>query len=296
MATQQLLATDRLLSPLMALGASGRSRAAYTPYGYRPTQDTAPSLGFTGQLPERALGWYLLGNGHRAYNPVLMRFHSADRLSPFGAGGINAYAYCKGDPINYHDPRGRYPTWRQLSTTTPIPDLPEIPSVTYRDGGALLAGTFGGRFDKAIHTAYKLNELRKLINKAKSSGVNAEALPDISVPRELMKIGAAGGVNALTLATSSIGAFQRGESDVFATVNAVLGVVGYWANFMLSKKDDFYAVQSYKLSQALEQHAQANGANGFAVEMSPVDAVRRSDSDISNTSYFDAVSQSGSGM
>jgi hypothetical protein len=54
MATQQLLTTDRLLSPLMTMGASGRSRAAYTPYSYRPAQDTAPSLGFTGQLPERA--------------------------------------------------------------------------------------------------------------------------------------------------------------------------------------------------------------------------------------------------
>jgi RHS repeat-associated protein len=116
MATQQLLATDRLLSPLMAVGA-GHYRSAYTPYGYRPAQDTAPSLGFTGQLCEREVGWYLLCNGHRPYNPVIMRFHSADRLSPFAEGGINAYAYCKGDPVNRHDPSGNFDIFKILTAS-----------------------------------------------------------------------------------------------------------------------------------------------------------------------------------
>lgn len=68
-------------------------------------------LGFTGQPRDPLTGCYHLGNGHRTYNPVLMRFHSADRLSPFGKGGINAYAYCQNDPVNYHDPSGRFPSW-----------------------------------------------------------------------------------------------------------------------------------------------------------------------------------------
>lgn len=63
-------------------------------------------LGFNGELCESLTGHYLLGNGYRAFNPVLMRFNSPDSLSPFGEGGINAYAYCKGDPVNSFDSDG----------------------------------------------------------------------------------------------------------------------------------------------------------------------------------------------
>lgn len=36
-----------------------------------------------------------------------MRFNSPDSLSPFGRGGLNPYAYCLGDPVNFSDPTGR---------------------------------------------------------------------------------------------------------------------------------------------------------------------------------------------
>jgi hypothetical protein len=35
-----------------------------------------------------------------------MRFNSPDSLSPFGEGGMNAYAYCSGDPVNREDRTG----------------------------------------------------------------------------------------------------------------------------------------------------------------------------------------------
>ncbi|MNP37728.1 hypothetical protein D3C76_1311900 [compost metagenome] len=35
-----------------------------------------------------------------------MRFDSPDTFSPFGKGGVNAYAYCQNDPINQVDPSG----------------------------------------------------------------------------------------------------------------------------------------------------------------------------------------------
>lgn len=61
---------------------------------------------------------YGLGNGHRFYAPSLMRFLSADPLSPFGKGGTNTYAYCSNDPVNYLDPTGG---WKLFSRKRPAP-------------------------------------------------------------------------------------------------------------------------------------------------------------------------------
>ena len=103
-----LLATDLQQSILAELDHAGPNRRAYSAYGVPISQQLPGSrLGFNGQLRERPTGWYHLGNGHRVYNPVLMRFHSPDRLSPFGKGGINAYAYCGGSPIGRVDPSGQ---------------------------------------------------------------------------------------------------------------------------------------------------------------------------------------------
>ena len=103
MPTTDLVISDRQHS---ALASAGLPLRAYTPYGSLSSGDVTPLTGYCGQPRER-LGTYLLGNGHRAYNTALMRFHSSDRLSPFGAGGINAYAYCSGDPVNRTDPSAR---------------------------------------------------------------------------------------------------------------------------------------------------------------------------------------------
>jgi len=82
---------------------------AYAPYGYRPAEEGLYSLpGFNGERPDPLSGHYLLGNGHRTFNPVLMRFTSPDNLSPFGEGGLNPYAYCSGDPVNFTDQTGKF--------------------------------------------------------------------------------------------------------------------------------------------------------------------------------------------
>lgn len=80
--------------------------AVYSAYGERHSDSTLLSLrAFNGEVRE-ASGWYLLGRGYRAYNPVLMRFHSPDSFSPFGSGGVNPYMYCLGNPIALRDPTG----------------------------------------------------------------------------------------------------------------------------------------------------------------------------------------------
>ncbi|MCQ9425378.1 RHS repeat-associated core domain-containing protein [Pseudomonas sp. LJDD11] len=102
-----LLATDRQRSVLQALKRAGHQRLVYTAYGYHtPDSGLASLLGFNGERRDPLTGHYLLGNGYRAFNPLLMRFNSPDSLSPFGKGGFNAYAYCQGDPVNYRDPHG----------------------------------------------------------------------------------------------------------------------------------------------------------------------------------------------
>ncbi|WP_254230290.1 RHS repeat-associated core domain-containing protein [Vibrio coralliilyticus] len=65
-------------------------------------------LRYCGERKDPVAGLYHLGNGYRAYSPSIMRFHSADSMSPFGRGGINKYAYCLGDPINKRDPSGHF--------------------------------------------------------------------------------------------------------------------------------------------------------------------------------------------
>ncbi|PBJ05065.1 hypothetical protein BSF43_39910 [Pseudomonas ogarae] len=103
-----LLATDQQRSVLLVLDAQPHA-IAYLPYGHRPFGNGPMSvLGFNGERSDSVTGHYLLGNGHRAFNPVLMRFNSPDSLSPFGKGGLNPYAYCRGDPVNLRDPTGQF--------------------------------------------------------------------------------------------------------------------------------------------------------------------------------------------
>ncbi|MGN8346975.1 RHS repeat-associated core domain-containing protein [Pseudomonas sp. SMV71] len=123
-----LLATDPQRSPLVALTDADLQRMAYTAYGHRSGESGLSCLlGFNGERSDSVTGHYLLGQGNRAFNPVLMRFNSPDELSPFGEGGINAYAYCGGDPVNRYDPSGNSPLgiirpWR----APPPPNTPTL--------------------------------------------------------------------------------------------------------------------------------------------------------------------------
>lgn len=94
------------------------SRADYSVYGYSRSGALAGPLGFNGHWLDPVLDAYLLGNGHRLYCPTLMRFKAPDGQSPFGKGGLNAYAYCSGDPVNRADPSGRVNIFKRSSQKT----------------------------------------------------------------------------------------------------------------------------------------------------------------------------------
>lgn len=99
-----LLATDQQRSVVTLLDAKRLHAFVYMPYGYCSLGGGL--LAFNGERSDPVTGWYFLGNGYRAYNPKFMRFNSPDSWSPFGKGGLNAYAYCDGNPVNRQDPTG----------------------------------------------------------------------------------------------------------------------------------------------------------------------------------------------
>lgn len=99
-----LYATDRQGSVLRLADSDG-CFIRYTVYGWDRHQG-ASILRFTGQRKETCAGYYMLGDGYRAYTSRLMRFNAPDSVSPFGEGGLNAYCYCGNDPVNNVDPSG----------------------------------------------------------------------------------------------------------------------------------------------------------------------------------------------
>ncbi|WP_085664332.1 RHS repeat-associated core domain-containing protein [Pseudomonas sp. B5(2017)] len=103
-----------LLSPQ---GKQPSTQLVYSCYGYIDTRDRALPLAlYQGGILDTFLGGYILGI--RLHHLLLMRFTSPDRFSPFMAGGLNTYAFCNGDPINYTDPSGhvRIPALAKLAT------------------------------------------------------------------------------------------------------------------------------------------------------------------------------------
>lgn len=110
-ASHALIASDAQMSVLYHFHQR-QETFTYGPYGTRSTATLSRALlGFNGQALE-CLDSYLLGIGYRDYYPKWMRFRSPDSSSPFGEGGLNAYGYCEGDPVNYADPLGHSPKQR----------------------------------------------------------------------------------------------------------------------------------------------------------------------------------------
>ena len=116
-----LLVTDQQRSVLKRTDVVETESLTYTAYGHLPADSGLSTLlGFSGERRDRVTGHYLLGNGYRAFNPVLMRFNSPDSLSPFDEGGLNAYAYCQGDPVNFRDPTGHVKFLNPVLNTSPF--------------------------------------------------------------------------------------------------------------------------------------------------------------------------------
>lgn len=158
----RLFGTDKQRSVLNVPGATQLHPFAYTPYGYRiPQNDLLSPLGFNGERPDPLTGCYLLGNGYRAFNPVLMRFNSPDSWSPFGEGGLNAYAYCVGDPVNRMDKTGHAP--RLIAWLTKKFIMASSEDVPLLNGSSNLAPAPSTRLSATL--ARNIEKLRKVENR-----------------------------------------------------------------------------------------------------------------------------------
>lgn len=190
-----LLAMDQQRSVLHTLAGANAQRMAYTAYGHRSAESGLSSLlGFNGERPDAVTGHYLLGQGNRAFNPVLMRFNSPDELSPFGDGGINAYGYCGGDPINRYDPSGNVAF--HLILRTRIAKIgyslvrPPMPLTTLHPSSRAISRTARPRspwrpWEGAAPKAGKNPMSRELPQKP--SGVSSSAAPTVA-PSESINI------------------------------------------------------------------------------------------------------------
>ncbi|WP_409266049.1 RHS repeat-associated core domain-containing protein [Pseudomonas sp. KCJK8521] len=106
----KLLASNENGTVLEELDEQSSNSLTYSAYGhYSNQEDSSYLLRFNAELFNSTLLGYALGNGNRIFSPLRMRFNSPDDYSPFEDGGLNSYAYCFCDPVNFIDPSGNNP-------------------------------------------------------------------------------------------------------------------------------------------------------------------------------------------
>ncbi|MBX8614578.1 hypothetical protein K5D50_20825, partial [Pseudomonas cichorii] len=207
-----LLATDARNTVLAESEAGSATALDYTAYGYRSDSSQVDSRSaFNGELREPSTGWYLLGQGYRAYNPVLMRFHSPDSLSPFDEGGLNPYAYCLGDPVNYVDPDGHMPKWLMPAIGIGLSIVGIVASVATLGIGTPAAGTGVAAAWGALSVSAKVS-----VGFGVASGVT----------------GIASGVVSAAAPKSDIGEMLGYVSAALGAVSAIAGLGGYLRSVM----------------------------------------------------------------
>lgn len=106
-----LLKINNMLTPESANHYGVQNPLSHTAFGFMNLPASMP-VGFNGEHPDLHTGMYGLGQGQRWYSTALMRFSCPDSISPFGEGGINAYAYVHNDPVNLIDPDGHKAVFR----------------------------------------------------------------------------------------------------------------------------------------------------------------------------------------
>lgn len=172
-------------------------------------------LGFNGELREGpGSDLYLLGRGYRLYDATLQRFLAPDDASPFGVGGLNPYAYCRGNPVMLYDPTGHMPQWTAANLPYYV-----APAEEQDQGG----GWFGGLF-KTLGWAFIGWEAFSIIKLGIAVVTAATG--------GLMAIGAA--ATALGVAALGVGVASMLDEDNEALMYASIGL-GVFSGMAMGK-------------------------------------------------------------
>ncbi|MDE6241815.1 MAG: hypothetical protein K2M08_05310 [Anaeroplasmataceae bacterium] len=157
-------------------------------------------------------GLYLVTT--RYYNPEWCRFISPDSieyLDPSSINGMNLYAYCYNNPVNYVDPDGHMPKWLQglaigLAVVGAILVVGAITALTMGVGTTIMATTMAGA---VIHGA-AIGTLIGAGIGVVAGGIIGGATTNWSAEGILvgMGIGFGGGAIIGAIAGGSVGAFQ----------------------------------------------------------------------------------------
>ncbi|MGE8060081.1 RHS repeat-associated core domain-containing protein [Pseudomonas sp. NPDC089547] len=102
----ELIASDSTHSSVAMSDRHVMQALSHSAFGYYHSTSKL-LIAFNGERRDTVTGMYGLGAGYRWYSTEMMRFLSPDSSSPFGEGGISAYAYVRNDPVNLIDPLGR---------------------------------------------------------------------------------------------------------------------------------------------------------------------------------------------
>ncbi|ELC6383294.1 RHS repeat-associated core domain-containing protein [Enterobacter hormaechei] len=251
----------------------------WSPYGCGKSDDFYP--GFNGESVDSVSGNYLLGNGYRAYSPVLMRFTSPDSLSPFGGGGINPYAYCAGDPVNITDPSGHVGMpdyfWGVMGAAFSILGL----AAALLSGGLAIAAAGG------VMAALGAASAASLVAGGLGIASDITALASIALEDSNPAVASAMGWTSMATGIAGMGAMVLRSSMLFGTEKGSIVLGGTMRNLDPRGQDFYFFDDVYKGEKRLNLVAHGALENGSTAYVA-----RTAERNMSADEMFSIISRS----